>query len=386
MQAFFLDKILEKYDRIALQNTSTRSFVHERDFNFCKALLYLGEENPEKIYNQINKLARGAYRGFNVLENLRILGLDHPALRKKWVKNIKDDERKFSEFFYLRSKIDEKKFLELSENLLFPKYFRTRMREKAILTEFCRRIPFREKDKFERIVKKLSYSASFYLLKDILFAKAGSLGTLSKNSDIRQKMGATSRGLMNSANENHISGFKDSEDELSHLREENEDLKTAQFMTAKELEEFQNNFEEIKKEMEEQVVKDFFSKLNSQFYGSLLDQFLKSELQLKKLKDSGYTFPQEVESIPMSIRMFNKFLRDYGIETIDVQGRQFVTNLEGSAFYEYAGSPFEDSGVSKNVWVSSPGWKYENVTISFPKIFEVSDNQDESVEKGELNV
>jgi len=251
-------------------------------------LLDIPEEHPRKIYEEMNRISKGAYRTFNVLENFRLLEIYSPTFRKKWANNIKNDERVFSDFFFLERKMDEKEFFALKDQLLFPVYFKSRIREKALLTEFCKRNSFSYKERFEDLVTKLSYSESRYLLKEMLFAKARSLGILSKNSDIKQKIGTTSRGLMNSIDEANISGFKDLDDEITHLREENEDIKTSLFMTAKELDEIQGNFEDLKKEMEEQVVKDFFSKLNSQFYGSLLDQFLMSEIQLKQLKDSGY--------------------------------------------------------------------------------------------------
>ena len=156
------------------------------------------------------------------------------------------------------------------------------------------------------------------------------------------------------------------------MKLQNENLKSALILINDELDKYKQDLEKFKDEIELNVISDFIKDLNSEKYGRLLDNFIKCQKSLKELKRNKYEFPVEVESIPILIRQYIKFIQEYGIKEIQ-RKQQMMLSYEEAAKGNYIGSPYKDQTELKKVVVDSPGWIYKDMIISTPIYIEIVD-------------
>ena len=162
---------------------------------------------------------------------------------------------------------------------------------------------------------------------------------------------------------------------------ENADLRAALEIAQQQFEDVNEEVKHIREEAKLDAAIAFFQEMNSGKHSSLLDQFLKAEGLVKGLKKNGIEIPQEIELIPIIIRMFNRFLKTQGIVPKATVGAKMEITLSDSDEYEYIGSEWEDPGETKTVEVISAGWLYEGaligtesepIVINKPKVQEVT--------------
>ncbi|OON92085.1 MAG: hypothetical protein ATN33_08030, partial [Epulopiscium sp. Nele67-Bin001] len=160
--------------------------------------------------------------------------------------------------------------------------------------------------------------------------------------------------------------------EVQNSRLEHE-LKTTNIM----LEELQDEFEIQLEESKVEELTKFFSKLNSEKYGYLLDELLVIRKEVRALRKSNYSLPIELNGLLIMVDKLTMFIQDSQIDPImKVDAIKKVT-LNDIEFCNYDGEPFINSDDLKTVKVVSAGWKYtaKEIQISRPAVKEVITNE-----------
>lgn len=144
------------------------------------------------------------------------------------------------------------------------------------------------------------------------------------------------------------------------------------------LEELQNEFNQQIEESKIREMVEFFSKLNSEKYGSILDQLLYMNKQINLLKKNGYKLPIELNGMFIMIKQLIQFVRDNHISPIMKPNSIQKVKASDIEYYVYKGSPFITEEEEKEVRVISPGWIYKDkeIAISTP-ILKEEKNYDE---------
>ncbi|MDR0524304.1 MAG: hypothetical protein LBG90_00345 [Spirochaetaceae bacterium] len=139
------------------------------------------------------------------------------------------------------------------------------------------------------------------------------------------------------------------------------------------LEETQNEFELKLEESKNQEITGFFSALNSEKYGCILDELFSAKAGLESLRKQNYELPIEINGLTILVRKLIQFVKDSGINPIIRTGETLTVKSQDIENYNYLGSPFEHEGEEKQVIVVSPGWVYKkkDTQISRPTIKEI---------------
>lgn len=161
---------------------------------------------------------------------------------------------------------------------------------------------------------------------------------------------------------------------------ENADLRASAESARQQLEAVNEELVRTREEAKHEATVAFFQEMNSGKHSNLLDQFLKAEELAKGLRKSEIEVPQEFELIPITIRMFTRFLKTQSVRPQAAVGSKMEITLSESDAYDYIGSDWEDPGETKTVEVISAGWLYEGallddesepIVINKPKVQEV---------------
>jgi len=122
-----------------------------------------------------------------------------------------------------------------------------------------------------------------------------------------------------------------------------------------------------KEKLMEEIIYNFFSKLNSEKYGYLMDTIASANYLFAQKKE----VPKEYNTFLLFTNVFLLCCKDFGVEQILPIGKEFViTKMEAVKKYKYFGEPFKDKE-RKRVTVVFPGWKYKNKIISLPTVKEI---------------
>lgn len=144
---------------------------------------------------------------------------------------------------------------------------------------------------------------------------------------------------------------------------------TLQFIQ-RSLDDMVQNVAQKSVEAKDEAIADFFTQLNSERYGRLLDNALLVDQKLTELRKAKYRFPVEIMAIPMIIKNFMAFIKGIGFEPIRLMNEEFEASADDLTYVVYEGTPFQD-GERKLVQVRCPGWKRGGVIISQPVVKEV---------------
>lgn len=160
---------------------------------------------------------------------------------------------------------------------------------------------------------------------------------------------------------------------LETLKLENEQLKSSLNLC-------ERNYKEALETMEDEVnnaindrLKDFFVALNSAQYGNFLDKMPLIEETLKNIRKNREQKPsQDINRILISVKNIIKFLKDQGITPIREVNSIFEGDADDIDEMDYIGDEFigEETKLLKIV---SPGYRYEDIVISIPKVEEVKE-------------
>lgn len=160
---------------------------------------------------------------------------------------------------------------------------------------------------------------------------------------------------------------KDSQAEKIELLE---NMLTRSDMLLKDL---QDEFDARIKQSHQDDLVEFFSQLNSEKYGCILDEVLNVRNGVKQLRKKNIQLPPEIGGLFILIERFAQFIRDSEINPILKPGAVKDMRFDEIESCDYEGSPFLNTNEVKKVKVLSPGWVYRNkdVQISRPRLKEV---------------
>lgn len=138
------------------------------------------------------------------------------------------------------------------------------------------------------------------------------------------------------------------------------------------LQELQDEFDEQIEESRIKELTEFFSKLNSEKYGCILDGLLAARKGMDTLKKNQFELPMELNGLFIMVKKLIQFVKDSHIEPmmkVDTLKKVHAAEIE---FCNYEGTPFQNRIEEKVVKVVSPGWIYRDkeVQISRPKVKE----------------
>ena len=138
------------------------------------------------------------------------------------------------------------------------------------------------------------------------------------------------------------------------------------------LKDLQDEFTEQLEISKVQEMVEFFSKLNSEKYGYILDELLLINKGVNELRKNHYELPVEINGLLIMVKKLIQFVRDNHINPI--MKIYSVNNVKASdvEFCYYEGSPFANQSEEKKIRVVSPGWIYKDkeIQISRPKVKE----------------
>ena len=154
---------------------------------------------------------------------------------------------------------------------------------------------------------------------------------------------------------------------------EKEELRNALKIQATDIKNLNENFEaQVQDKIEE-----FFSSLNSDRYGNILDAIISTYGGIQQLRKQKVEVPLEISDLFPLVNNLKKFVIDNEINpiarvgSVQMMTRADIEKISG----EYSGTPFVDADEVKKVRVISPGWYYKtkDVQISRPRLKEETD-------------
>ena len=140
------------------------------------------------------------------------------------------------------------------------------------------------------------------------------------------------------------------------------------------LKDLQDEFDARIKQSHQDDLVEFFSRLNSEKYGCILDAVLSARNGVRQLRKEKVQLQPEIGGLFILIERLAQFIRDSEINPIMKPGSVKDMRLDEVESCDYEGSPFLNTTEVKHVKVLSPGWVYKNkdVQISRPRLKEVS--------------
>lgn len=136
------------------------------------------------------------------------------------------------------------------------------------------------------------------------------------------------------------------------------------------LDELNETVDETAAEAKKAAIVSFYTSMNSDIYGHLLDSIELVDRRLVLLKENKVKVVPQLLPLTIVFKQLSNFIKDSGIVPIDTTGREFFAEVEELAEYTYIGTPFSADDQKKKVIVEKPGWKYGNVVISLPTVRE----------------
>lgn len=136
------------------------------------------------------------------------------------------------------------------------------------------------------------------------------------------------------------------------------------------LDELNETVDETAAEAKKAAIVSFYTSMNSDIYGHLLDSIELVDRRLVLLKENKVKVVPQLLPLTIVFKQLSNFIKDSGIVPIDTTGREFFAEVEELAEYTYIGTPFSSDDQKKKVIVEKPGWKYGNVVISLPTVRE----------------
>ncbi len=407
-------KISELISKYRHKGRSQEKHLVERQLNayhLARAVLHAPESRPIELVTQLKKdmgVSRLPFRVVDELDRYRL----GPRKRVTWAEQITEIGQCLCEFAtgdpadcdHQALYEQAKRYLaapSIEEYTHLAPHDARPIEPKAILYAFYAELP--ETVSYKAILHDTARLANFKqtktLLDELVELIARERGLRPKKSAHERALGgiAETRGLLESLTHRSTAPITSSpmpeddipfeliEDENVMAEEEalheNADLRASAEIARQELEVVKEELEQVREEAGQEAALAFFQEMNSGKHSNLLDQFLKAEELVKGLKKNGIEIPQEIELIPIIIRMFNRFLKTQGIRPQAVVGEKKEITLNESDEYEYIGSEWKDPEETKTVEVISAGWLYkgtltgdesEPIVINKPKVQEVT--------------
>lgn len=184
----------------------------------------------------------------------------------------------------------------------------------------------------------------------------------------------------------NVYGFSQKKEEKKRLPSNGTETKLSYEQAIRRIRQLENTLErtnmmlqELQEEFDEQIevskakeLAEFFSKLNSEKYGCILDELLVVRKGIDELRKHNYELPVEINGLLIMVKKLIQFVRDSHIEPIMKVNSIKEVKASDVEFCNYEGSPFVTAGDIKKVQVISSGWIYKDreLQISRPKVKE----------------
>ena len=380
-----INQLIEKYQHKAKSQSEGRGKYNPiHDYELVQAVLAAPEHRPRQLVAQLEKQMGVKNLPFRVTDQLKRNQLDRPEKRLEWAELVTQAGQDLCQFALESTEPSDYKVLyEKVKQVVFVEKKTRQIEPKAILFVFCTELPdtVSYKSSLQETARLTNFAQSKKLLHDIVDVIATERGMERKKSARERAMGgiAGTQALIHSlTGGGEGTDGKPAQGSVSptaaheQIAHENDDLRAAAEIAQHQLEALQEELEQIREEAKQEAALTFFQEMNSAKHSNLLDQFLKTELLVKQLRQQGTEIPQEIELIPSLIRMFTRFVKMQGIRPKAVVGERKQITLNESDEYEYIGSEWEDPDEHKTVEVQSAGWLYADTLISKPKVQEVT--------------
>ncbi len=377
-----INQLIQKYHHKANSQGEART-KYANSTEIIRAVLSDPHHSTTQLVTQVEKNMGVSELPFRVnrwLETHQLHGrnrFDGQEKRLEWAAIVTQTAQDLCDFVFKSP--EECNHKALYEKVKHIEEERPGVEHKAILFVFSTEVPDTVINK--SLLEKTAWLANFNqakgLLQEIVELSAIEKGLMKKKSAHERVIGGIlgTRSLIQSLTREtetvDDSTFK-TLSEQQRIVQENDDLRAAAEIAQHQLEALQEEIEHIRDEAKQETVVTFFQEMNSGQHSNLLDQFLKADLLVRRLKQEGTEIPQEIALIPSLIRMFTRFVKMQGIRPKAVVGDQKVITLSESDEYEYTGSSWEDSDERKTVEIESAGWLYAETLISKPKVKEIT--------------
>ncbi len=297
-----------------------------------KILRFMKLNNVEARLNALNQIDK-------LIELInRIIKEDITALEEyeNYIALHSNDDKRYSQAIY---KMTLLKYFDDEKNTLF--------KDKKVILDYIK-----------------GYDCN-YIIKDVFYNIAGNLGKVKQN--FMKEIIQDARSEIYNINPQTII---DKDARIEELEFNINSLCSTLSYIENSLDNINANIEEKVAESEKQVISNFFIQFNSSKFGNMLDKIIVVEKQIDTLKKSGFKIPKEFSSIPIIIKNFAKFIKEFGIEPIEQAGKIFEAIFEDIEYMTYNGEPFLNNE-TKKLEIDSPGWKYQDIIISKPSVKEI---------------
>lgn len=143
--------------------------------------------------------------------------------------------------------------------------------------------------------------------------------------------------------------------------------------TEQMLVDLQDEFDEQLEESKDIEKMKFFSNLNSDKYGKILDELMQNQRGVNKLRRENAEIPIELNGVLIVFKKLVQFIKDSDIEPILKMGSVKNVRYKDICNFNYEGTAFEGDE-EKKVKVISPGWIYKakKIRIARPFVKEVN--------------
>ena len=322
------------YDDYVLENRVLKLFCEDKTFD------------PRRLAEEMNYRYDTELGGDNVVKILKANRLSYQSKRAELIDWAEDTVEAFARALESHRQKDYEDYMTLrNKSVQTRDDERYKIQERIACLMFFVRHPELDSGTDAETIEKFGNVYMKHLLYDI--------SDFLKNICIKQKN--NSRG-----------DKKDSQQEKIDLLE---NMLTRSDMMLKDL---QDDFDARIKESHQNEMVEFFSRLNSEKYGCILDAVLSARNGVRQLRRDKVQLHPEIGGLFILIERLAQFIRDSEINPILKPGAVKEMRLEEVESCDYEGSPFLNTNEVKRVKVLSPGWVYKNkdIQISRPRLKE----------------
>lgn len=352
------------YTKACLVKKSKRSETSDSGFNedvmkenrLIRILCKKGSLAPRRCADAMNEKYGYDLRGSDVIDIFKSFKITQEERQEmiEWAEKL---GKLFMKALDSGKAEDYDAFLEKrEENVNTRKSKRPKIRNRFACMKLCTVLPELGNTEEGPVIEKFGQVFAMYYLYDITDALAEYC-----NSD-------KGHGLKN---------LKAEEEEENKSNREVSRLEQALERSDMMLKDLQDEFDERLEESKVKEMADFFSRLNSDKYGRILDELLNVRKGVARLKKEHCELPPEIGGLLIMTQKLTQFVRDSGINPIMKPQEIKKAKAADIEFCDYDGSPFADKDEEKTVQVVSPGWIYsdKDLQIARPKVKEVEDNE-----------
>lgn len=163
---------------------------------------------------------------------------------------------------------------------------------------------------------------------------------------------------------------------IEQLKRKVDLLETKLERTSLMMKELEDDFASQLDATKTQELTQFFSNLNSEKYGFILDELLLLRKGVDELRKNNYEVPMELNGVLIMIKKLIQFVRDSHINPIMKVNSISSVKASDIEFCNYEGSPFTSKDEVKQVKVVSPGWIFsdKDIQISIPHVKELAND------------